>query len=144
MEKIIEKAIDEGKYEPFKTLHMEYCKKVNYMSHCLVVEPGEGGIASRNYTEMVLDPLFWQALQEASHWGVVDKFYCGNKECKQYNDKNNSWTSRGYCRFCGVMQLQYSENTGNPDWMFFAIQFHTKNLRSGWEKAVEFLQEVTK
>lgn len=68
MEEVIKLAIEKGGYEPFKTLHIEYCKRVNYMSDCLVVEPGSGGMASRNNTDILLDPEFWQSLGRGLGW----------------------------------------------------------------------------
>lgn len=61
MKKVVKIAISRG-YEPFKTLHMEYCNQVIFFDDRIVVEPGSGGSAYRYYGQMILDPLFWQAL----------------------------------------------------------------------------------
>lgn len=54
-------------------------------------------------TQIVCDPLFWQAL--------------GNSV------NRTEW----------VMQER---------WVNYALNFHTKNLTEGWEKAVEYLQSI--
>ncbi len=64
--------------------------------------------------EMICDPLFWQALGKACGWKELD-----------------------HCPLC----LQKSVTSG---WGYHALHFHEINLTEGWEKAVEYLQEIIK
>lgn len=64
MEKAIQKAI-EGGYEPFLTFHMEYAKETHYFSLWMIVVPGSGGTAQKNYSDIFLDTKFWQSLGKA-------------------------------------------------------------------------------
>lgn len=80
-------------------------------------------------------PAVLEAIGKVKRWGFEDRFYCGNKDCKQYNDKNNNWVLRGYCRFCGIMQLQFTRETGNPNAAFFfseICKLYFKEPKKGW------------
>lgn len=68
------------------------------------------------YEIVVCDSLFWQAL------------------CKDLNQ--GMWTSP--YTDCG----RYMKNA--PRWLWEAMNFHEINLTKGWDKAVEYLQELLK
>lgn len=93
----------------------------------------EGGFEAyqplENYTahcfkcEYVCDPIFWQALGKACGW-----------------DKNGSRTTHESYETekYGVIEYYDVEN-----WEYYALRFHEINLTEGWDKAVEYLQEIT-
>lgn len=66
------------------------------------------------YKDCVLDPLFWQALGKACGWG--------NK--RTYNQAD---------------QLEVESY-----WKMYALRFHEINLTEGWDKAVEYLENLIK
>lgn len=68
-----------------------------------------------------LDPLFWQALGKACRWTEVYK-NCGRKGIK-----------RCICEYDVNMQ----------EWKYYALRFHEINLTEGWDKAVEYLSDLT-
>lgn len=64
--------------------------------------------------ELVCDPLFWQSLGKACGWDKDNMFYNEN----------------------GCYKL--------ISWRRVSLKFHEINLTEGWDKAVEYLQEITK
>lgn len=62
----------------------------------------------------VLDPLFWQALGKVCGW----------------EGHSPADVTSGECEYMG-------------DWIGNGITFHEINLTEGWEKAVEYLQQIT-
>jgi len=64
-------------------------------------------------SKIVLDPLFWQALGKACGWDT--RIY--------YTEKENA-----------TRDFWYLEK---------AIRFHEINLTEGWEKAIEYLENIT-
>lgn len=72
---------------------------------------------------VVLDPLFWQALGKACGWNDENKF-----------------------RMMGGVAHKINMETGKyiPIWIYHAIKFHEINLTQGWDKAVEYLEDLIK
>lgn len=71
---------------------------------------------------LIINPLFWQALGKACGWS---SYAC-------------SWDSENpICRkWC---------STGHREtWVWNAMRFHEINLTQGWNKAVEYLEELIK
>lgn len=73
-----------------------------------------------NYSMIVLDPLFWQALGKACVWTQIYKG-CGRKDMAMclcdYDVKINEWE-------------------------YHALRFHEYNLTQGWDKAIEYLEHL--
>lgn len=70
----------------------------------------------RHPTDVVCDPLFWQALGKA----------CG-------------WKGLGIYKMC---LCEKSENREVMEWEMYAFRFYEINITEGWEKAVEYLEEI--
>lgn len=72
---------------------------------------------------LVLNPLFWQALGKACGWNDENKF-----------------------RMMGGVAHKINMETGKyiPIWIYHAIKFHEINLTQGWDKAVEYLEDLIK
>lgn len=84
---------------------------------------------------IVLDPLFWQSLGKVCGWGciaVCSNCFTGNTE--------SSMRLTQTCMKCGckISGLLIKEE----GWAFYALQFHTRNLTEGWDKAVEYLTNL--
>lgn len=112
MENIIKKAI-EGGYNGYPK---PFC-----------IECGNYEAPSENTksNNMFLDPLFWQALGKACGW-KENTFYgvvCCVGEGEEY------W---------------FGSDTKNEksDWLKYSIYFHEINLTEGWDKAVEYLENL--
>lgn len=90
------------------------------------------------HNSIFLDPLFWQAIGKVCGWEVVmDRYYCPDCE-----EKDSNWLHRKHCRDCGKIQIQFTHTTQN--WINKGVEFHRIKLTEGWDKAVAYLQEVTK
>lgn len=72
------------------------------------------------HSETVLDPLFWQSLGKACGWNIYHSIAC------------YTYTG-GTCGDC------YREKR----WLHEAKEFHEINLTEGWDKAIEYLLQVT-
>ena len=76
-----------------------------------------------NYT---MDAYFWQSLSKSCGWGVQIGDYKGDVHVN--HDFNN-----GKCtELCQVPSVKN------------AMNFHGINLTEGWNKAVEYLEQITK
>jgi len=51
------------------------------------------------------------------------------------------WQALG--KACGWSEF-YREETGYSEWLHNAIKFHEINLTQGWDKAVEYLEDLIK
>lgn len=69
---------------------------------------------------ITLDPLFWKALGKACEWQ--------NIRCTPLSD--DIYTDLGW------IEMKATK--------FYALRFYEINLTEGWEKAISYLQEVTK
>lgn len=121
MEEIIKKAI-EGGY------------KWNFHDRGHEVFDTEGN--SAKYVCLyahILDPLFWQALGKACGWAERICFNCGGSMSNTLDDKEGLFV----CTKCGKIE-------GRLGWHHHAMVFHSTNLTEGWDKAVEYLEEVTR
>lgn len=104
MEKIIKKAIEGG----YDNQNARYIKLgTEDQTHC-------------NYSNIVLDPLFWQALSKSCEWGSTGI----HKACLCGKEKHNNY------------ELM--------EWHINASNFYEINIIEGWEKAVEWLEEIIK
>lgn len=72
------------------------------------------------YRIIVCDPLFWQSLGKTCEWTEIYK-NCGRK---------------GIDKCC----CEYDART--EEWKYYAIRFHEINLTQGFERAVEYLEEL--
>lgn len=85
-------------------------------------------IAKKNsfgFQSCVLDPLFWQALEKACGW-EGSGFYL----CSHYLKSKD--------------EFEKTEKSEYTEWQYHAFRFHEINLTEGWDKAVEWLQELVK
>lgn len=81
----------------------------------MVIEPEE-------YGWVVLDPLFWQSLGKACGWEK-------NIVIREWNEVRD----------------EFSDIKGEKDYSIeYALRFHEINLTEGWDKAVEYLTEITR
>lgn len=124
MENIIKKAI-EGRY-------LQGAKLIDFdarWSNKFIYER-DGYTTTKEISETVLDPLFWQALGKACGWENTKRCVCGGNVI--------------YSKIIG-MKCSLCENARpQEDYIFYAVHFHEINLTEGWDKAVSYLQEVTK
>ena len=88
-------------------------------------DPHEDG----SYQEIVCDPFFWQALGKACGWENC----CGN--CGGYLMKDGH---------CGESSDCWIATFIRPKWQFVSLHFHEINLIEGWDKAVEYLENLIK
>ncbi len=84
-----------------------------------VIMPMHSGQA--NFERVILDPPFWQALGKACGWD--------DKLLHTYAWEDNERTSTSVSGF-------------RKEYEYHALRFHEINLTEGWEKAVEYLQEL--
>lgn len=76
----------------------------------------------------VLDPLFWQALGKECGW---ESNQC--EKCKStYPEYVNG------CVRCG------GHVSPDKNHLHYALRFHEINLTQGWDKAVEYLEDLIK
>lgn len=90
---------------------------------------------------VVMNANFWQSLIKGC--GLIkdeDRYYCGNTECEAY--KKSDWVLRGFCRNCGKEQIQFTYKSNV--WVTYAKNFHEINLTEGWDKAIEYLEDLIK
>ncbi len=117
MEKIIKKAIEGGWNSD--TPNFEYLR--SYPTQIEFWENEGSGIRITTPSQIVCDPLFWQALGKACGWKQVlshGSAEAGDEEGCTHSD----------CQ----------------DWYRNALRFFEINLTQGWNKAVEYLSEITK
>lgn len=79
----------------------------------------KANIPKLTFYSYILDPLFWQALGKACGWNEepVDKIY------------SNESMMRSFLV---------------PEWLHISMRFHEINLTQGWDKAVEYLEDLIK
>lgn len=122
MEELIKKAI-EGGYKPegtdFIELQMSGSKAV------FITEHTRNGYHSINLSgeEIFCDPLFWQALGKSCGWLK----YMRNDGCQADNPSINDMPGQGW----GIT------------WKKHALRFHEINLTEGWQKAIDYLTNLT-
>ena len=78
----------------------------------------------------VLDPLFWQSLGKACGWMGYQCVNCGYKHFSTF----------GFSECC---QFWSSAKTRDR-WQYEALKFHEINLTEGWDKAVDWLNDLIK
>lgn len=60
--------------------------------------------------EILLDPLFWQALGKAEEWDIsLEHFICTNPQCKSTTD----WLTKKFCQDCGWILTPEEKSTEN-------------------------------
>lgn len=89
------------------------------------IEFNHRGIVS----QILLEKSFWKALGKSCGWNC-GRVYHG-KSCDEM--RSCSGCGKGY----GTKSL------GTEKWKTVALTFHEINLTEGWEKAVEYLQQIT-
>lgn len=146
MENIIKKAI-EGGYKNEKSqcyrcglrrrevkgfmLPCENDKGFKYKSH-LFRRPHNGiGV-------YILDPLFWQALGKACGWKKYTWETWGNLDVLNLREQTDDEKSNAPWSTNTVPAVRRYTN------VYYAMLFHQINLTEGWDKAVEYLEELTK
>lgn len=102
---IIKKAIEGG-----------FTEDVTFYTHIFPIQ---------QLKEMILRPLFWQALGKACGW---KKFHCSL--CMSLFDK------MGLVEHCGKTGHYYA-------WETYAVHFHFINMRDGWNAAIKYLSDLT-
>jgi len=87
--------------------------------------------------DIVLDPLFFQALGKSCEWGSVA--VCNN--CTTGNTES-SVRLTGVCMKCGcpLSGLLLQEDS----WVFYGLMFHRINFTEGWDKAIQYLSDLIK
>lgn len=130
MEKIIKKALEGG----WGTYPIDFrFAKQNFVEEIVLVCPDEDELSEREkltFSEIICDPLFWQALGNACGWAGVHVMPV-------------SWISsnrktRGEKK---ILKTQFQEKI---EWQYHALRFHEINLTESFEKAVEYLSSITK
>jgi stalled ribosome alternative rescue factor ArfA len=120
MENIIKKAI-EGEYLllslPYESL--EYKRKWLVCTLKSQYQVNGKKVQEIAIASVLIDPLFWQALGKACGWG-------------------------GYlvCPICFNGTGRDSDEPFMDIWQYNAIKFHEINLTQGWDKAVEYLEDL--
>lgn len=85
------------------------------------------GKAWMHASQLMIDPLFWQALGKActeTVWDFVGEY--------NYSDFPNQPSGKKYGEYQKVL-----------DWKKIALRFHEINLTEGWNKAVSYLTSIT-
>lgn len=146
MEKIIKKAIEanydfekseyDGLVPQLKFSHNEFRMHKEYkvlMVRAVYLQPDGQTCASwvrfkemckRKTNQFVLDSLFWQALGKACGWTR-----------RGHNRNEDELINKG-------MIVAHEDNT-RDEWCFHALVFHEINLTEDWDKAINYLKEVT-
>lgn len=118
MEQIIKKAIEGG----WITFNKDDTQKEKDYKVKVFVE---------NPCQVVIQQSFWQALGKACGW------------------KNDEWVTCLYG--CQIMfdgegchhNISTRDKPRIPFWQYHALKFHEINLTQGFDKAVEYLKEIT-
>lgn len=91
--------------------------------------------------EIICDPLFWQALGKACRWEgkVCPKCFTHLATDKGHEKHTYEW----HCNYCGLCEEEWPIEFQNPQ-IAYALRFHEINLTEGWQKAIAYLQNITK
>lgn len=108
MENIIKKAI-EGEYRPTMRFDGIFDSDGKWV--------GSAGQTTISFSEMIIDPLFWQALGKSCRW--KDEWAC--PQCNKLNPE------------LGFVGFHYH-----------AMKFYELNLTSGWDSAINYLTNLIK
>lgn len=135
MEKIIKRAIEGGYNIPHHSElngTMTYTKEHLCVMYLYKLQRSSGSSTWEEardfykYEKLILDPRFWQALGKACGWGIQIKEYKGDVHV-------NHHFNGGKCtEMCVVPSTKV------------ALRFQEINLTEGWDKAVEYLEDLIK
>ncbi len=120
--------------------------KIKFMENIIKKAMQVGGWSPNEWDERVyndsgevrtclLDSLFWQALGKACGWEVR------KVELKLSEQMIKAVGRDPYFR--SQQKVSYDRKTPNS-WKINAMKFHEINLTQGWDKAVEWLEDLTK
>lgn len=120
MENIIKKAIDGGYFIPDIAAYDTFVK----LELIYGLKP--------EYC-CVLDPIFWQSLGKECGWG----------DHRMVQIENSSFKMK--CCLCEIYRdIPLQNNCEKNNWKFHSLYFHEINLTEGWDKAVEWLNDLIK
>jgi hypothetical protein len=124
---IIEKAI-EGGYAPEPYRHRQFIRTSRKTYQHLQTSG-----ASMPYSEIILDPLFWQSLGKALEWKEKNKHHIDNEKrpalrCTLCNGK--PMVGDGYCSF------SYSDEWKEKALCFFDLLLTNGDTEKFWEDLV--------
>lgn len=140
MENIIRKSIDGG-WKPYPevwgwgTIVNSGEEKTSFRFK--IMSPRKTLFTVR-HKEIVCDPLFWQALSKSCGWVEI----CSNPDHAGLDSGlYGSDNSRIGCPVCGH-DSEYRVKSTIDNWKKYALRFYEINLTEGFEKAVEYLQNL--
>lgn len=149
MEDIIKKAI-EGGYKPLGWFDPYTAESRGFVSdgtEIIAIYGVDGDRTTVNMLQVVMSPLFWQALGKACGWYKEEHLVYLIPDGIDYTKaliyvEDNLGTPLNPADAKRILYLPYNR-TGKGTWIKNALRFHEINLTSGWDKAVEYLQEIT-
>lgn len=127
MENIIKKAIGVG-WEPNYGATTVLNSVLHFCDDGSILATDERGKILEIYdkSKIVLDPLFFQALGKACVWTEDIEVFAPSNAVKE-----------GFTVGTGIHWQE-------TNWKYKALRFHEINLTQGWDKAVEYLEEIIK
>lgn len=148
MESIIKKAI-EGGWSPTgrdieywqQQIKLDYNKEWTFRQY-------EECYGIKEIRKHVLDSLFWKSLSVSCRWGqklvAEDGNTCLHCEVHISYQPSKENQERNRCNHVHYPEACSHCSSKSITWQGHAIDFYQTNLNQGWEKAVAYLEEVTK